>query len=53
MKLALDILFKRVLDDFVSKGIVNPERLNPGQSEKIKLNFYFNTAFTNERVFKG
>ena len=24
-----------------------------GQSEKIKLNFYFNTAFRNERVFKG
>ena len=23
------------------------------ESEKIKLNFYFNTAFGNERVFKG
>ena len=27
--------------------------LNPGQSEKNKLNFYFFAAFRNERVFKG
>ena len=33
--------------------LVNSKRPNPGQSEKINLNFYFNAAFRNERVFKG
>ena len=28
------------------------ERPNPGQIEKIKLNFYFNTAFRNERSLR-
>ena len=31
----------------------NPQRPNLEQSEKIKLNFYFNTTFRNEQVFKG
>ena len=31
----------------------NPWQPNPGQSEKISLEFYFNTAFRNELVFKG
>ena len=31
----------------------NSKRPNPGQSEEIKLNFYFNTAFRNEQVLKG
>ena len=34
---------------FINSNIIKEQ---PGQSEKIKLNFYVNTAFRNERVFK-
>ena len=38
----------------IQGGSVNPSRPNPGQREKIKLNFYFHTSlWSRKRFYEG